>query len=317
MSEPAAAGDFEAALSSGSLPAVRSFPKADLHCHSWLSAGLASIRRWAGVPIASPPRRMASFDEMREYQHAVLDPHIRSRSGFEFTADRAVVEAIEDGVTIMEMSLDVNAIRLYDSRASRFFDFVDGLARRHAGKLDFRPEIGVSKNRDPGDQVPLAMECVDSGLFRSIDLYGNEHAQPPEAYKALYRHAAARGVKRKAHVGEFGNAALIERTLATLELQEVQHGVAAAESVSLMRLLRGEGVRLNVCPSSNVALSVCATLAQHPLRQLVDNGVAVTINSDDKTIFGNSVSEEYLAVCGARVLTAGELDAIRRSSLTA
>ena len=72
---------------------------------------------------------------------------------------------------------------------------------------------------------------------------------------------------------------------------------------------------MNICPSSNVALGVVSDIALHPIRILVDNGVRVTINSDDLMIFGQSVSQEYLLLYQSGVLTAIELDEIRREGL--
>jgi len=294
---------------------LAAFPKADRHCHSIFGASLQGIQAWAGKPIEPPPLRMADLDEMRKYSHRALYPHIYNRAGFEHTAESTILEAIQDGVRILEMSLDVNFIQYYDDGATGFIGFVKRLRETRGEGIDFRPEIGVSKNRDPSPQVALARECVDSGVFRSIDLYGNEHAQEPEAYAALYRRAAGRGLKLKAHAGEFGDARQVERTLRALGLHEIQHGVAAAASVSLMSLLRAEGIRLNICPSSNVALSAAADLARHPIRTLVRSRVRVSINSDDKTIFGKSVTDEYLGLFRAGTLTAPELEAIRVDSL--
>ena len=164
---------------------------------------------------------MASFDEMRAYAHAELYPLIRNRAGFEHTAAQALVEAAADGVRVLEMSLDADFCRFYEGPVG-FLDFIRRLAAQAPPLLDFRPEIGVSKNRDPAAQVRLAMECVESGLFRSIDLYGNEDAQEPEAYAELYRRAAWAGLKRKAHAGEFGDAPLVERTVRSLGLRRAQ-----------------------------------------------------------------------------------------------
>ena len=140
-------------------------------------------------------------------------------------------------------------------------------------------------------------------------------AQPPEAYKSLYKEAKLVGLKLKAHVGEFGGPDIIEQTLRMFELNEIQHGVKAVLSNTLMKLLSGERIRLNVCPSSNVALSVAPSLAEHPIKILVDNGVRVSINSDDLTIFNSSVSEEYLKLWQAGTLTAHQLEAIRKDSI--
>ena len=135
--------------------------------------------------------------------------------------------------------------------------------------------------------------------------------------KPLYAKAKATGMKLKAHVGEFGGAAEIKRTVEVLELDEVQHGIGASESVEVMRWLSKNQIQLNVCPTSNVMLDAVPDLVSHPIRVLFDNGVPVTINTDDPMIFGQSVSEEYRNLYQAGVFSAQELDDIRRASLRA
>ena len=308
-------GSFVEALIEGDIDRLADFPKAERHCHSIFGTSLQSIADWVGEPIKPPPARMTNLDAMRNYAQSELYPIILNRRGFEFTANSAIAEAIQDGVSILEMSLDVAFVSFYSSGTIGFIDFVQELMRKHAKDLDFRPEIGISKDRKPSAQLKPARECIESGTFKSLDLYGNEHAQQPEEYVNLFRRARSHGLKLKAHVGEFGGPELIERTLRVLEIQEIQHGVTAATSRRLMDILRREGIRLNVCPSSNVALSVVKDLAHHPIRILFDSGIRISINSDDKTIFGKSTSEEYLGLYRAGNLTAEELDQIRIDSL--
>ena len=122
-------------------------------------------------------------------------------------------------------------------------------------------------------------------------------------------------MKLKAHLGEFGGAARLRDHADRLGVSEIQHGIAAAESEDVMSWLVRNRVRLNVCPSSNVMLGAASSLASHPIRVLVDHGVEVTINTDDPIIFGQSVSQEYLNLYAAGVLSADELDAIRVTSV--
>jgi adenosine deaminase len=74
-------------------------------------------------------------------------------------------------------------------------------------------------------------------------------------------------------------------------------------------------VRLNICPTSNLKLGRVARMEDHPIRRLFDAGVRVTVNSDDPLMFGNGVSEEYLALFRAGVMTAAELEAVRLEGL--
>lgn len=259
---------------------------------------------------------MSSLDEMVQYAHSVLYPHLMTQRGFEFTSRAAIQDAVADGVSILEMSLDMRFIAMYETGANGFLSFVSGLVAEYRDRIDFRPEIGISRDRSAVDQAMLAGMCMDANVFRSIDLYGNETAQPPELYRDLYRYARTRGLKLKVHAGEFAGPDAISNTLDVLEPDELQHGVMAARSLPLMTRLRRDGIRLHVCPSSNVRLGVVRNMTDHPIRTLFDHGVRVTINSDDPIIFGQSVSQEYLNLFVAGVLTAEELDAIRLEGLS-
>ena len=307
---------FLAALEAGDLTGLKSVPKSDLHIHSILGTRIERIESWLGTPLPRPPPKMSSLDDMIKYAHGELYPHIMTRAGFEFTAESAVQEAIEDGVVSLEMSLDVRFVSLYESVPDGFLSFVARLVELYRNRIDFRPEIGMSKDRSADDQARLARICIHSGVFRSIDLYGNETAQPPDPYRLLYADARKQGLKLKAHVGEFAGPELIAQTLDLLQLDEIQHGITAATSKPLMARLKRDHIRLNVCPSSNVALGVVSDIAHHPIRALVDHGVRVTINSDDPTIFGQSVSQEYLLLYRSGLMAAEELDAIRQEGLS-
>ena len=75
-------------------------------------------------------------------------------------------------------------------------------------------------------------------------------------------------LRLKAHVGEAGTADDVWRAVEVLELDEVQHGIAAAESPQVMRMLADAGVRLNLCPTSNLKLGRVGRLEDHPIRRL-------------------------------------------------
>jgi adenosine deaminase len=152
-------------------------------------------------------------------------------------------------------------------------------------------------------------------VFRTLDLSGDELAQPIEVFAPLYRRAKAAGLTLKAHVGEWGTADDVWRSVEVLELDEVQHGISAAASPQVMRALAGAGVRLNTCPTSNLKLGRVARMQDHPIRALVDAGVRVTVNTDDPLMFGSDLSNEFLSLYQAGVLTSAELDAVRLEGL--
>ena len=308
--------DFVEALSTDNLDAIRTAPKTDVHCHAFFSARRESVEHWLGHSLTKPPLKMKGVEGMMEYADAVLAPHIKHREGFEFVAASAMNDAIQDGVVMLEMSFDIRLAEFYSNGLTELRAFIEALVERYQPQADLRPELGFSRgNADDPKLMALAHEAVELGFFQSIDLYSRQEVCPPEVMKSLFAEARAAGMKLKAHVGEFKDAEEVRRTVEVLDLDEVQHGIAAAESVEVMRWLSEHQIQLNVCPTSNVMLDAVPNLASHPIRVLYDNGVPVTINTDDLMIFGQSVSEEYRNLYRAGVFNAEELDDIRRASL--
>ena len=308
--------DFIEALSTDDLTAIKAAPKTDVHCHSFLSTRRENVERWLGYPLTKPPLKMKGLDGMHAYIDEVLAPHLDHHEGFEFIVASALNDAVQDGVVILEMSFDVRLVKFYPDGLTEPRSFIEMLIERYQEQVDLRPELGFAREcaNDP-KRMKSAHEAIELDIFQSIDLYSYEEACAPEAVQSLYAKARAAGMKLKAHVGEFGGAEEVRRTVEVLDLDEVQHGIAAAESVEVMRWLSENQIRLNVCPTSNVMLDAVPDLAAHPIRILFDNGVPVTINTDDLMIFGQSVSEEYRNLYRAGVFSAEALDAIRRASL--
>lgn len=309
--------DFIEALSTDDLDAIKAAPKTDVHCHAFFSTRRENVERWLGHTLSEPPAKMEGVEGMMEYADVVLAPHIKHCEGFEFVGVSAVNDALHDGVVLLEMSFDIRIAEFYPDGLEGLYTYINALVERYRAQVDLCPELGFSRGcADDPKLMRLAHEAVELGIFHSIDLYSRQEVCPPEVMKPLFVKARAAGIKLKAHVGEFGGAEEVRRTVEVLDLDEVQHGIGAAESIEVMRWLSENRIQLNVCPTSNVMLDAVPDLASHPIRVLYDNGVPVTINTDDLMIFGQSVSEEYRNLYQAGVFSAQELDDIRRASLT-
>ena len=308
--------DFVKALSTDNLTAIKASPKTDVHCHAFLSTRRENAENWIGHRLTKPPLKMKGLEGMHAYINEALAPHLDHRQGFEFIAASAVNDAVQDGVVILEMSFDIRLLKFYPDRLTELPSFIEMLVEQYQKKVDLRPELGFAREcaNDP-KWMKSAHEAIELDIFQSMDLYSRQEACAPESVQSLYARARDAGMKLKAHVGEFGGAEEVRRTVEILDLDEVQHGIGAAESVEVMRWLSENQIRLNVCPTSNVMLDAVPDLASHPIHILFDNGVPVTINTDDLMIFGQSVSEEYRNLYQAGVFSAQELDDIRRASL--
>ena len=308
--------NFADALIEDDLAALRAAPKVDLHCHAFFSTRRRNLESRFGCTIESPPAKMKRLGGMHIYATDVLDPYLRDRETVEFVAESAVRDAVGDGVVLLEMSFDIRRTAYYEDGLAGVVRHLKELAAHYSPQIELRPELGIPRQvASNPEQMALAHEAIGLGFFGSIDLYDHQEACEPEDVEALYVEAKAADMKLKAHVGEFGGAAEVRRTVELLELDEVQHGIGAAESVEVMRWLAGNRIRLNVCPTSNVMLNAVPDMASHPIRLLFDSGVPVTVNSDDPMIFDQSVSDEYRNLYRSGVFSADELDGIRRASL--
>jgi hypothetical protein len=307
---------FQEALRIASLQALRTVPKSDLHNHAFGGGNRGWISRATGRDITPLDTPLHSMAEMHEWvgRHigSVFDGPIGRLTAFEAT----LVQARHDGITRLEVGEDVWAITLFDRDAVRLTAKLRGIHARVAPDLEWIPQLGMSRHCSVSSLTNWLQPFLELGFYQTLDLSGDELAQPIEVFKPLYRMAKAAGLKLKAHVGEWGDGDSVWRAAEELELDEVQHGIAAVDSAPVMRFLADNRIRLNICPTSNVMLGRVETLAVHPMRRLFDAGVIVTINTDDVLVFGQGVSEEFLGLFQAKLFDADELELIRLAGLT-
>ncbi|MGA7779037.1 MAG: adenosine deaminase [Paraburkholderia sp.] len=150
-----------------------------------------------------------------------------------------------------------------------------------------------------------------------VGLDSSERGHPPSKFERVFAKARAKGLKLVAHAGEEGPPSYIYEALDLLKVDRVDHGVRSIEDPALVARLADTRVALTVCPLSNLKLCVFDDLTKHTLKALLDNGVAVTVNSDDPAYFGGYVNANYLATIEALKLTDGEVYTIIRNSFEA
>lgn len=124
-------------------------------------------------------------------------------------------------------------------------------------------------------------------------LAGDERVGRPADFARAFAIAGGAGLGLTAHAGEFAGPDAIAETLDALKVSRLGHGVRAIEDEGLTARLRDVRITLELCPSSNVALGLHPSPADHPLRRLRDAGLRVTVSSDDPPFFGTSLGEEY------------------------
>ena len=280
---------FQDALKTGDIRALRGIPKSDLHNHALAGGHRALVSEWAGRDIAPLDRPLASMAEMHAWVEDRLGSLFDGPKGRLRAFEAAFVQAKYDGVTRLEIGEDVWAITLFDHDAAKLTRELVGVHVRAAPDIEWLPQLGLSRHCPISALTRWLAPFLELGTYRTLDLSGDESAQPIERFRPLYRMAKDKGLRLKAHVGEWGSADDVWRAVEELELNEVQHGIAAAGSAAVMRMLADNHIRLNVCPTSNVMLGRVDRLETHPIRKLYDAGVKVTVNTDDVLVFGKGV----------------------------
>lgn len=306
--------NFIAYLQEGSLAGLQTIPKSDLHSHAGRGGSLCYISRWKNVGISPPSAPFASLGEMQQWFEQNIKVHCPGIEGYLKRIEAAFAQAEQDSIRLLSMSFGLDEIRLLGGMEP-FIQTMENFRSSYAPRTRFLPELALDRGCD-AEQIHDAVEAALSyGWFASIDICCNELAQPIQGFQKIYRLAKDKGLRRKAHAGEFGTAQDVVTACKALGLQEVHHGIAAAASEPAMKWLAENGIRLNICPTSNIMLGLVREYKDHPIKILYASGVPVTINTDDLLIFNQSVSQEYLNLFQAGVLDAQALNTIRLTGL--
>lgn len=287
---------------------IRKLPKAELHIHiegslePQMMFDLATRNGYelpfpdvASVAAAYKFRNLQSFLDMYYRGAAVLQT---SRDFYELVS--AYFErAAADGVRHAEIFVDPQT---HTERGIGFEIFMEGL---RSGMADARSRHGISSHlilsflrHLSGDDALTTIQQAESHLdgVVAVGLDSSEVGNPPELFAAAYSHARNLGLRAVAHAGEEGPPAYVIGALDVLGVERIDHGVRSLEDSQLVERLRRERVPLTVCPLSNVALRVVDTVADHPLPQMMEADLLVSVNSDDPAYFGGYVGENYFAL---------------------
>lgn len=153
--------------------------------------------------------------------------------------------------------------------------------------------------------------------FFAVGLDSSEVGHPPSKFERVFAKARAEGFLAVAHAGEEGPPEYIWEALDLLKVSRIDHGVRAAEDPRLIARLIEEQIPLTVCPLSNTKLRVFDDMSQHNILQLLEQGVKVTVNSDDPAYFGGYVTENFMALHESLGMTEEQARRLAQNSLDA
>ena len=226
--------------------------------------------------------------------------------------------AAADGVRRAEVFFDPQT---HTERGIGYPVFMGGFTEAIA---DAKKRTGISvdlilcflRHLSPADALDTLSEAEDhlEGVI-AVGLDSSEKGRPPQLFTEAYRRARELGLRAVAHAGEEGPPSYVSAALDDLGVERIDHGVRSMEDPELVARLATEQVPLTVCPFSNVALQVVPDLESHPLPQMMEAGLNVSIHSDDPAYFGGYVGANYVGVSRSLGLTDSEMADLAANSI--
>ena len=225
-----------------------------------------------------------------------------------------------DNVRHVEMFFDPQG---HTSRGVAFETVVNGL---HGACRAAQERLGISaslimcflRHLDETDaERTLDLALPHSSKIIGVGLDSSERGHPPSKFRNVFRRARDAGFHLFAHAGEEGPPAYVWEAIDVLGVERIDHGNRSLEDAALVSRIAGDRTPLTICPLSNLKLRVVDDLQHHPLRQMMQKDLIVTLNSDDPAYFGGYVADNYRALAQAIALTPQELIAVARNGFTA
>lgn len=308
---------------------IRRIPKAELHLHIEGTLEPEMMMTLAQRNRVELP--YANVDEIRDAYNfsdlqSFLDIYYAGAQVLRETQDfydltLAYLErAAEDNVRHVEIFFDPQTHTARHISFATVIDGISGALREGESRLGITSRLIMCFLRHlscDDAEATLDEALPHKDRIHAVGLDSSEVGHPPSRFVSVFDRARNEGFLTVAHAGEEGPPAYIREALDLLKVKRIDHGVRCMEDPGLVERLVDEQIPLTVCPLSNVKLCVFKSLEQHNLKQLLQQGLCVTINSDDPAYFGGYIGENYLRTQQALNLSSADIRTLTRNAFTA
>ncbi|HEY2391602.1 MAG TPA: adenosine deaminase [Candidatus Angelobacter sp.] len=297
---------------------IQSLPKAELHLHlegSVDPATLAELSRRYNTPLPTENnrydvagsgdvltdedvRRLYSYNDFNGFLLAFksVTERLRAPEDYELVTYRLMQKLRQQNVVHAEVYVSVGVIRWRGQPVDPIFE---GMERgRERGQRDFGVSLlwifDAVRHFGPeaaGEVFDLAARLRDRNVV-GIGIGGDEARGPAEWFRDLYKKAADNGLRLTAHAGETTGSESIWGAM-NIGAERIGHGLAAARDPELLEIMAEKQIPVEICITSNLRTGACTEMQEHPVRKFFDQGVMITLNTDDPAMFQTSLNREY------------------------
>jgi adenosine deaminase/aminodeoxyfutalosine deaminase len=323
---------------------IASLPKAELHLHLEGTVDpetLAELSRRHPTPLTTTNERYRNVEDsgrvfteeeardLYRYKHftgflwafKAVTERLRTAEDYELVTYRMMEKLHAQNVRHAEVYISAGVVQWRGQEFGPLFEGAEG--GRERGERDFGVSLCWILDATRHFGVEYAKRVVKEAVLLKgknvvgIGLGGDERRAAPEQFREVYEYAASNGLRLTVHAGETVGPESIWGALRELKADRVGHGMRAIEDSELVRHLAEKQIPVEVCITSNLLTECCTAIEQHPIRQLFDAGVLVTLNTDDPDMFHTTLTNEYQIVQQTFGFTQSELRELAKNSFRA
>ncbi len=308
---------------------IEGIPKAELHLHiegTFEPDLMFEIARRNNISInyksVDELKKAYNFNNLQEF----LDIYYAGASVLIYEQDfydltwAYLTKVHEQNLVHTEIFFDPQT---HTDRGISFDTVIQGI---HSALEDAKEKLGISSQLIMCflrhlDEV-AAFDTLEQALpykewIAGVGLDSSEMGHPPSKFENVFSKALDEGFITVAHAGEEGPAAYVWEAINLLKISRIDHGNRSLEDDQLIKHIAEKQIPLTVCPLSNLALKVVEDLKDHPMLQLMEAGLMVTINSDDPAYFGGYMNENYIQIAAALNLSKKQITDLAKNSFKA
>jgi adenosine deaminase len=306
---------------------LNSLPKVELHCHLDGSVRVETILELAKKHNVELPK--TNYDDLKSYLEvgddckdlldylkafSVTNSVLQTKDALTRAAFELSEDAAEENIRVLEIRFSpllhteknlslseiVDAVIEGKSKAEKKYDIKVGLIL--CGIRSMSPERSM-------DLAEIAINYKNKGVV-AYDLAGPEENYPAKDHKEAFFTIINSNINTTVHAGEAYGPDSIHQAIHYTRANRIGHGTRLKENKELLNYVNDHRIPLEMCVNCNVQTNTVASLKDHPIKEYLDQGIRVTINTDNRLISKTTLTNEYKTVCDTFNLTKLELKKI-------
>ncbi|MEV7615245.1 adenosine deaminase [Streptomyces sp. NPDC089799] len=312
------------------LPFIEGLPKAELHVHHVGSASPRIVAELAArhpdSKVPTDPEALADYFTFTDFAHfidvylSVVDL-VRTPEDVRLLTYEVARDMARQNIRYAELTITPYSSTRRGIEERAFMAAIEDARKAAEAELgvilrwcfDIPGEAGLEA---AAETARLAVDLRPEGLV-SFGLGGPEIGVPRPQFKPYFDRARAAGLHSVPHAGETTGPETIWDAINELGAERIGHGTSATRDPALLKYLAEHRIALEVCPTSNIATRAVTDLDRHPVKEMVEAGVPVTINSDDPPMFGTDLNNEYAVAARLLELDERGLAALAKNAVEA